>query len=136
MKALFLIFIALSIFCSCNQSELQSFDITEDSFKHLINDKNMPSEPNLNRDKTILNRDYPIEVALYKDGQWFYDLPNLGSGSGTWVYEDTQLVLHAERKIFDMNIKIYATKEEAQKVSMKFFDRHGFKSLELEKINQ
>lgn len=117
-------------------SQLQAFEISESNYQHLINNKDIPDEPNLNIDKTVLNRDYPIEVALYRDGNWYYDLPNLGTGKGTWRFVDGELKLHAERSLFDMNITIFATKEGAQELAMKFFDRHGFNKLSLEKINQ
>jgi len=133
------------ILLSCNPSNLGGspdkgalsfFLVEKKDLEHLINEKAMPENPNLNQDKTLLNRDYPIEVALYNDGRWYYDLPNLDTGTGTWKYEGGMIKLHAERVLFDMRIEVVAIKAGAQEIALKFTDRFGPRSLPSEKINQ
>tara|TARA_Y100000780_G_C13696127_1_gene423328 strand:+ start:70838 stop:71308 length:471 start_codon:yes stop_codon:yes gene_type:complete len=136
-----LLFGVLLTATSCNplgedKSELKIFEVQSQDFGHVINDKALPEEPNLNLDKTILNRDYPIEIALYNDGRWYYDLPNLDTGVGTWKYENGKLKLFAQRERFDMYIDVVATQESAKTMAIKFIDRFGPKSLTVEKINQ
>jgi hypothetical protein len=51
----------------------------QNEFSAFINQKNMPSDPNLTIDKSIVNDDYPFKIALRKDQRFFYHLPYLGS---------------------------------------------------------
>lgn len=117
------------------KSELQYFKVSAGDFKAYINDKPMPKSPDLGADKTIINRDYPIEIALYEDGKWFYDLPNLDTGSGTWTLEEGVIKLFAKQRLFDMHIDIVATQAQAKEVVLKFRDRFGQRVLDTEKIN-
>ena len=95
----------------------------------------MPDYPNLKSDKTLLNRDYPIEIAIYSDGQWYYDLPNLDTGKGTWSLENGRIKLFAKQRLFDMHIDVVAIEENAKNVVIKFRDRFGPRILNTEKIN-
>jgi hypothetical protein len=133
-KSSFSILCILVIFIACGaKKEAVHIKVERASFGSIINDKAMPKEPNLNEDITIRNRDYPIEIALYNDGQWFYDLPNLGSGQGTWKYLNGQIKLHAIRDMFEMNIDVLAVSENAEKVAIQFYDRFGSNFLQVEK---
>lgn len=128
-------------FSSCNpakkeeKGELKYFVAKEEDFQTYINSKPMPAFPNLKSDKTLLNRDYPIEIALYNDGQWYYDLPNLDTGKGTWKLENGMIKLFAKQRLFDMHIDIVAIEESAKDVVIKFRDRFGPRILNTEKIN-
>jgi hypothetical protein len=139
---IFVIFaMAALTFAGCDptqkdKSELKVFEVKSSDFDHIINDKPLPVDPNINQDKTILNRDYPIEIALYNDGKWYSDLPNLDTGTGTWEYKEGKIELHAERDLFDMKIDIVATEEGGEKMAVKFSDRFGPKVLNVEKVNQ
>lgn len=89
----------------------------------------MPTKPNLNHDKVIVDEEYPVEIAIYEDGQFFYNLDNLGSGTGVWEYKDGSIVLSAKREIFfkvrDMVYKFSILKEDGSKASLEFRDRYG-----------
>lgn len=119
------------------KSDLKFFSVpvTEKDFSAYINQKDLPDVPNMNADKVIVNEDYPIEIALYRDGKWFYDLPNLDTGSGTWRFDGGKIKLFAERSLFNMNIDIVAVKEQAKDVIIKFSDRFGPKTLPMDKKN-
>ncbi|WP_053335874.1 hypothetical protein [Bacteriovorax sp. DB6_IX] len=117
------------------KSELRFFKVQGDDFSQYINQKAMPETPNLQEDKSIINNDYPIEISLYKDGKWYYNLPNLDDGHGTWKYEGGTIKLHASRILFDMNISIEAIEEGADEVAIRFSDRFGPKVLAMEKSN-
>ena len=131
----------LLLITSCNplssddKSELKLYEVQASDFDQVINAKPLPSHPDLTSDKTLLNRDYPIEVAIYNDGKWYYDLPNLDTGTGTWKYENGKIKLYAERDLFDMHIDIVATEEHGATMAIKFSDRFGPKVLDMEKIN-
>ncbi len=139
-KFLSLIFIA-TLLTSCNplgnddKSELKLFEVQASDFDAVINNKELPTDPDLTQDKTLLNRDYPIEIAIYQNGKWYYDLPNLDTGTGTWKYENGKIKLYAERDLFDMHIEVVATKEHGATMAIKFADRFGPKVLEVEKVN-
>lgn len=140
MKQTFALIIAATTLLSCNpsgddKSELTLFEVQASDFDQVINDKSLPLVPDLTTDKTILNRDYPIEIAIYNDGKWFYDLPNLDTGIGTWEYKNGKIELFAKRDLFDMYIDVVATKEGGAEMAIKFADRFGPKTLKVEKIN-
>lgn len=116
-----------------SKSELRFFTADQSDIEAYINQKPLPDNPNLKTDKSLLNRDYPIEVALYNDGKWYYDLPNLDTGRGTWKFEDGKIKLFAERDIFDMYIEVVATDKDASKMVLKFSDRFGPRVLKTEK---
>lgn len=104
-------------------------------FTKFINQKKMPSDPNLTLDRSFINHNYPIEIALYQDGRFFYDLPNLGTGKGKWVYSDGKIELRASRKIFDMYIEVYGADPSIEKLAIQFTDRFGSNSLKMANKN-
>lgn len=117
-------------------SDLRFFQVKEQNFDTYINDKPMPDDVDLTRDKTLLNRDYPIEVSLYKDGKFYYDLPNLGSGRGTYEFVDGKIHLFAKERLFDMHIDVVSINQEGTELVLKFRDRFGPKILMTElKLN-
>ena len=107
----------------------------EQVFAKFINNKKMPSDPNRTVDKTIINNDYPIEIALYKDHRFYYYLANLGGGKGKWNYKDGKIELRATRKIFDMYIEVYGADAKIEKLAIQFSDRFGSKTLKMENQN-
>jgi len=141
MKNLFIIASIILVLLSCGSNEespkskLVFFEAKVSDFDKYINRKSTPDEPNLQEDRTIINNDYPIEISLYEDGKWYYNLPNLDDGFGTWEYDGGVIKLHASRTLFDMNITVEAVKEEAKEIAIRFSDRFGPKVLTMEKRN-
>ncbi len=80
-------------------------------------------------EKILINKEYPIEVQLRKDGTFWYKLNKLGEGEGTWLYEEGHAKLYAERKLFVMKLDIRAA--ESGPV-IEFSDRFGPKFLKIE----
>ena len=123
--SLFLIF----LFCSCKeeQGKLVFYESKIENYDKFINEKEMPLNPNLNVDKVIIDEEYPVEIAIYKDGRFFYNLENLGSGSGVWEHKDGSIILSAKREIFfkirDMIYKFSILKEDGTQASLEFRDR-------------
>ncbi len=140
MKNLLVIIILFSII-GCGKSsdgpksDLIFFEASSTDFTKYINQKNTPSLPDLQEDKLIINNDYPIEISLYKDGKWYYNLANLDDGFGTWSFDGGTIKLFASRTLFDMHLTIEATKENAKEVAIRFSDRFGPKVLAMEKRN-
>lgn len=141
MKKLILPAALLVLFTSCmNQkpTDVTFYNVERSDFDHIMNTKKKTTKNqkiDLADYKTILNRDYPIEIALFDDGTWHYDLPNLEEGSGTWKFEAGNIRLFAERPLFDIHINVVATAEKAAKIAIEFSDRHGYNVLPTEKIN-
>lgn len=131
--------LGLSSLSSCipsgDKSEAKVFVTTEEHFTKYVNQKTLPASPNLSVDITISNDDYPIELALYSDGKFYYMLENLGDGNGTWTFKNGKVRLYAERRLFDMHILIKALEEEAAKVGIEFADRFGPQFLDMENKN-
>lgn len=117
-----------------NKSKSKLHPIREEVIPQIVNQKAY-SEANPHQDKTILNRDYPIEIALYNDGRFYYDLPRLGDGHGTWRNSDGVLKLKAKRTLFDMHIEVKSNDEEGKTLAIQFSDRFGPKTLKMEKMN-
>lgn len=133
MKKMFYLMAFLLV--SCGGEKVKYYPVTEESFNRFVNQKNLPAQPNLSLDKSIINTSYPIEIALYKDNKFYYDLPNLGDGIGTWEFKDGLLELKAHRDIFDMKIDVKALDESASKLGINFIDRHGFNSIKMSNNN-
>lgn len=121
--------------CGGGKKEPSFYPASESSFQNIVNDKNMEAQPNLTLDKSIVNNDYPIEIAFYKDNKFYYNLPNLGDGSGTWEFKNGLLALKAKRPIFDMYIEVHSVDEAAKNFALEFLDRHGRNVLVVEKQN-
>lgn len=133
------IFIVICCF-SCGQqskeSKLEFFPITKMNFQKFLNKKrSFKARADLSKDIHLVNNDYPIEISLYEDGSWYYNLENLGDGIGSWKYSNGKLELFAERILFDMYIDIEALDKEVNSVAIKFSDRHGPKVLKMENRN-
>lgn len=131
MKYLSIFILSLFLFTSCvkEKGELILFEKEEADYAQFINQKPKPDQPNLTLDKRIVNNDYPIEIALYNDGKFFYSLPNLGDGEGTFKYENGILKLLAERKILtfdvEMSYTFTITRKDGSQSLLKFRDRRG-----------
>jgi hypothetical protein len=119
---------------SCGKGTKHSYVKVEKSkFLSLVNAKKISPKPNLSLDKTVFNNDYPIEIAFYEDKKFYYNLPRLGDGQGTWYYRNGHLELSAKRKIFDIYIEIHAQDDKAENLLITFTDRFGRKVLKADK---
>lgn len=136
MKSLIHSLLILILAASCGSKDAHEVKVAQEVFSSHINTKVMPEQVNLKQDKSFLNRDYPIEVALYSNGKWFYDLPNLGKGTGTYQYLDGKIQLFASRDLFDINIELLSTDEVGSAFILSFRDRFGRVVLETELMNK
>lgn len=123
----------LFILTGCgNKGEVLKFkSVKEESFQKYVNQKDLPASPNLSLDTNVVNDTYPITIALYKDNKFYYDLPNLGDGNGTWKYSDGRIELNAQRDIFDMYIEVHSLDEKADKLVITFIDRFGRNAIKM-----
>lgn len=133
MKTIICSLFVLFFYSCAKKSDVIIFEVKESDFSQYINKKSTPAEPNLQQDISIINNDYPFEIALYEDGKWYYDLPNLDTGFGTWEYTAGKIKLFASRRLFDMYINLSATSEEAKDIVIEFSDRFGPQVLKMEK---
>ncbi len=131
-----LILLMLLTLVSCGkQGSAKLYRVDDAKLTKFVNQKIMPPKPNLTLDKLIVNNSYPIEIALYNDGQFYYDLPNLGDGKGTWKNDNGIIELKAKRTLFDMYIEVQATDEAAETLSIQFTDRFGPNTLKMMNVN-
>ena len=137
MKVIGFFILSFLVACGAGSSteQLTFYEVQNESFNQLINTKSMPENPNASVDKFIINNKYPIELALYSDGKFYYNLPTLGDGTGTWTQETGYVKLYAERSLFDMYIEIKAIDENAQEFGIFFVDRFGPQSIKVDKLN-
>ena len=102
-------------------------------FNPIVNQIPLPNSVDRTKLKLVRNDAYPIEIALFNDGQFHYYLENLGDGNGTWKYEDGHISLYAERKRFVMEMDIHSVNEKGDEIIVYFHDRIGANFLPLEK---
>lgn len=133
MNNFFLITAITFMFLSCgkNDEKIEFYKVEKSKFSRLINNKSLPAHPNLSIDKKIVNNSYPIEIALYNNNKFYYDLPNLGDGTGEWVHTNGKIELRAQRDIFDMYIELHATDNKADNFAIKFIDRFGINKIKV-----
>jgi predicted small lipoprotein YifL len=135
MKFSFL-FVLMLVFTSCGgKGPTKFYSASEASFSKFVNEKDMPKNPNLTLDKSIVNNEYPIQLALYKNKKFYYDLPNLDDGTGTWSYVNGQIILKSKHRLFDMRIDVKALDENAGKLAITFIDRFGPHTLKMDNSN-
>ncbi len=133
MKISIFAILVIVAFVSCGKkSKTKFYSITEANLSKFVNDKDLPANPNLTLDKSIVNNDYPIQLALYKDGKFYYDLPNLDEGNGTWTLNNGQIVLKSKHRLFDMRIDVRALDVNADNLAASFIDRHGPQTLKMD----
>ena len=133
---LYIFLISCGLTSNEDKSEIKHYFATEAEFSKLVNTKNIPVKPDLGFDVYLENADYPIEISLYRNGDWYYDLPNLGAGRGTWKFENGKIKLFAKRSLFDMHIKILSLDEKKEEFGITFNDRHGPKFLKMRVNNK
>lgn len=76
--------------------------------------------------------EYPMRMALFANGRFYYQVDNLGDGQGTWDVTDGVLRLRAIRPLFDMNLFVSGANDESDETVIRFIDRHGFNSVRIE----
>jgi hypothetical protein len=126
-----LLFSLLSFSCGKKDAGVEVYPVKQQYFAKHINDQPLPERPNLSLEKSFVNLEYPIEIALYSDQRFYYDLPNLGSGSGTWKYEEGKIKLYAKRTLFNMEIDVYGADDKASELAITFSDRFGPNKLKM-----
>ena len=139
MVFFFLIFTLTSCIENIQTKQITQREILPlESFAQLINKKSISStkDVNQNLDHSLINQDYPVEIWLYENNKYYYDLPKLGDGIGTWEYKNGFIALKNNHHIktidlkIEMNYDIYLTKEN--KVRIEFSDRFGMQNLNLD----
>lgn len=130
-----ILWMSLVFLIGCGQGKSKLHKIPELALQNYVNQKSMPAHPNLTVDKSITNNSYPIQIALYEDGRFYYDLPNLGDGHGTWKTSDGVIRLNAKRTLFDMYIEVLANDETGSSLSITFTDRFGPNTLQMMNVN-
>lgn len=130
------IFICLLVSCGKQESKstIKNFKVSSQSYQSYINESSV-KQHDLQKDIYIANQEYPIEISLYKDGSFYYNLPNLGDGQGNWQFKNGRIKLFAERNLFDMHIDIFSRNKNATELAITFSDRFGPKVLPVEIYN-
>jgi hypothetical protein len=130
MKTILLL--ALIVLSACGKGgNAKLYKVESGALTKFVNQKKISKKPNLSVDKSFVNNSYPIEIALYSDGRFYYDLPNLGDGNGKWKLKDGVIELRAKRTLFDMLIEVQATDVDANSLTIQFTDRFGPNTLKM-----
>ena len=135
MKHILIASVLLAFIGCGKQGTSKIFPLKDSEVQKFVNDKAMPADPNLTIDKSFVNNSYPIQIALYKNGQFYYDLPNLGDGTGTWEKNGGKIELRAKRTLFNMYIEVHGSDETNSSVTIQFSDRFGPNTLKMMNVN-
>lgn len=135
MKNILLMSLLIFTFSCGKGAGQKTYAVKEEKLSKYVNAKSLPESPNLTLDKSIVNNSYPIEIALYENNRFYYNLPNLGDGKGTWEYSNGKIKLKAKRTLFDMYIEILSADETNSEMIIEFSDRFGPTSLKMMNVN-
>ena len=134
----------LLLLSACLQLEesgkLTFIENPRESLKPTINKRDFKGSINHNSDIALINNDYPLELRLYQNKKFYFNLPSLGEGEGNWEYQGSEIKLTAEYHIkamdftIDMNYFVGVLDEEGT-LAVQFSDRFGPKTYKLEKVN-
>lgn len=97
-------------------------------FQPMINDSAdfKQAEQKLSELKVLTSKDkYEMRYALFDNGKFFYEVGNLGTGTGEWSFKNGYLNLFATRTFFDIDINLIAAEESGNAMAMQFMDRFG-----------
>jgi hypothetical protein len=136
------IMLVLIISCGLNDntSQVEFFERSEKHYSKFVNQNSAPAGgiiPDLTHDIYVINDDeYEIEVALYKDKRFFYNLDSKKYiGYGNWRYENGRLILEAVTRHFKMFIELVSLDPEGDDLALAYTDRFGYKVKSLEISN-
>lgn len=76
--------------------------------------------------------EYPMRMALFANGNFYYQVDKLGDGQGLWDVKDGVLRLRAVRPLFDMHLFVSGAAAEGDETVIRFIDRHGFNSINIQ----
>lgn len=132
-RQVFSIIAGLLFLAGCSSSEMKMIENHRDPefFNQLLNaDQDAPLAAQKIQEIKLLQtgEQYPIRLVLFKNGQFFYDVDELGTGYGEWVYQDGGLRMTAKRKFFDVNFYVSAAYPTGNDMIVKFYDRKGLNS--------
>lgn len=130
----------LSLFsCGGSKEKVKMYELKQEALTSFVNPQNLSGTPNPGTERFIVNNDYPIELALYSDKRFYYNLPNLGDGDGTWNYDNGKIVMKAKRSILgmdvDMVIEMKAADSNGESLAIHFMDRHGPNTMKMMNVN-
>ena len=129
MKRSFALLAALVLMTACSKGSLpQEKKRDFEFFKPMVNSgEDFDRASQKMGDLKVLASDqkYDMRFALFDNGKFYYEVANLGTGTGTWKFRDGFLNLFAQRSFFNVDIDLSAAAAEGQALEMRFFDRFG-----------
>ncbi|MFN8789888.1 MAG: hypothetical protein ACK5Y2_00350 [Bdellovibrionales bacterium] len=130
VRPVFMIAASFLFFAGCSSSEMKMIENHREPefFNQLMNaDQDAPVAAQKIQEIKLLqtSEQYPLRLVLFKNGQFYYDIDELGTGYGDWVYQDGGLRMTAKRKFFDVNFYVSAASATGKDMIVKFYDRKG-----------
>lgn len=137
MKVAFcVLFLMAGCLVSCSPiSEMTAHERESAFYTRFVNESGDVSAAKNNLDKVKLlqtGSEYPMRMALFPEGTFYYQVDNLGDGEGRWDIKDGVLRMRAIRPLFDMHLFVSGEKPVGDEAIIRFIDRHGFNSLRVE----
>lgn len=135
----FKIILALSVcalFAACSpMSSMTANKRDADFYGRFVNpaDQMISAPEKLDQVKLLeTGSDYPMRMALFTNGKFYYQVDKLGDGQGLWDVADGVLRLRAIRPLFDMHLFVSGAQAEGDETVIRFIDRHGFNSIKIQ----
>ena len=79
------------------------------------------------------NEKYDMRFALFDNGKFYYEVANLGQGTGDWKFRDGYINLFAMRTFFNLDIDLTAAAAQGDSLEMRFADRFGKNAVQVRK---
>lgn len=120
---------------ACSNGTATKYKRGPEFFDRLINSSTDfdRAEEKLSELKLITSSEkYKMRYALFDNGKFYYEVDNLGHGTGKWSYRDGALNLFASRSFFDMDLNLMAMEAEGDAMSMQFLDRFGTNTVKVQ----
>lgn len=138
MKQLLAILILFCSACSYDRVNLVEQPREREFYEPFINTQRQPAAAKAEMSSLKLLKIHGLyegRFALYDNGQFYYDIHNLGDGVGNWTFENGALKLKAGRMFFDLIFTVSAASQEGTSTVVRFIDRNGAQRMDVQYQN-
>lgn len=139
MKILICAFVVVLVAaCSQDRVNMVEHQRDRDFYAQFVNNgkslQNAPSEMSSLKLLKISGL-YEGRFALYDQNTFYYEINNLGNGTGNWTFENGAMKLKAGRMFFDLIFTVSGAQPEGNDTVVRFIDRNGAQKMNIQYLN-
>lgn len=139
MKTLVIAFaFVLLVACSQDRVNLVEHQRDRDFYAQFVNNgKNLQNASSEMSSLKLLRISglYEGRFALYENNTFYYEINNLGNGTGNWTFENGAMKLKAGRMFFDLVFTVSGAQAEGNATVVRFIDRNGAQKMDIQYQN-